>query len=73
MTEHWPDSLMAASAIGVSYMSAVISFRGAVNPAWALGRAFVVNNFKDLWVRTFFWLHQELKECKCSFIYSSVR
>ena len=53
MTEHWPDSLMAASAIGVSYMSAVISFRGAVNPAWALGRAFVVNNFEDLWVIIF--------------------
>ena len=52
MTEHWPDSLMAASAIGVSYMSAIISFRGAVNPAWALGRAFVVNNFEDLWVNT---------------------
>ncbi len=51
VTEHWPDSLMAASAIGVSYMSAIISFRGAVNPAWALGRAFVVNNFEDLWVR----------------------
>ena len=52
VTEHF-DSLMAASAIGVSYMTAMIAFRGAVNPAFALGRAFVVNNFDNLWI---FWV-----------------
>ena len=41
----------AAAAAGVSYTAAIASCRAAaLNPAWALGRAFVVNNFKDLWV-----------------------
>ena len=37
VTQHY-DSLMAATAVGVSYMAATISFRAAVNPAFALGQ-----------------------------------
>ena len=52
VTQHY-DSLMAATAVGVSYMAATMSFRAAVNPAFALGRAFVVNDFGRLWI---FWV-----------------
>ena len=46
-------SLPAAAAVGVAYMTASMSFRGAFNPAYSLGRAFVVNNFDNLWI---YWL-----------------
>ena len=52
VTEH-SDSLMASVAVGISYMTATAAFRGAVNPAFALGRSFVENDFDDLWM---FWL-----------------
>ena len=52
VTEH-SDSLMASVAIGLSYMTATAAFRGAVNPAFALGRSFVENDFDHLWI---FWL-----------------
>ena len=52
VTEH-SDNLMASVAIGLSYMTANTAFRGAVNPAFALGRSFVENDFDNLWV---FWL-----------------
>lgn len=52
VTQHF-DSLMAATAIGLSYMSSTVSFSSTLNPAFALGRAFVVNKFGELWM---FWL-----------------
>ena len=52
VTEH-SDNLMASVAIGLSYMTANTAFRGAVNPAFALGRSFVENDFDNLWL---FWL-----------------
>ena len=52
VTEH-SDNLMASVAIGISYMTANTAFRGAVNPAFALGRSFVENDFDNLWL---FWL-----------------
>ena len=52
VTEH-SDNLMASVAIGISYMTANTAFRGAVNPAFALGRSFVENDFDHLWL---FWL-----------------
>ena len=52
VTEH-SDNLMASVAIGLSYMTANTAFRVAVNPAFALGRSFVENDFDHLWL---FWL-----------------
>ena len=52
VTEH-SDNLMASVTIGISYMTANTAFRVAVNPAFALGRSFVENDFDHLWL---FWL-----------------
>ena len=59
VTEH-SDNLMASVAIGISYMTATAAFRGAVNPAFALGRSFVENDFSKLWM---FWLGPLLGGC----------
>ena len=40
-------------AIGVSYMAALGAYRGALNPAFALGQAFVTNTFDNHWI---FWI-----------------
>ena len=32
------DSLLSASAVGVAYMTATVSFSGVVNPAFSLGK-----------------------------------
>ena len=42
-----------AMPIGLAYMAALVAYRGAVNPAVALGQAFVVSNFTHHWV---FWV-----------------
>ena len=39
--------------IGLSYMAALTSYKGAVNPALALGQAFVANRFTMHWI---FWV-----------------
>ena len=41
-----------ALPIGLSYMAALTAYRGAVNPALALGQAFVANKFDMHWI---FW------------------
>ena len=40
-------------SIGLSYMAALTAYKGAVNPALALGQAFVVSKFSHHWV---FWV-----------------
>ena len=42
-----------AILIGLSYMAALAAYKGAVNPALALGQAFVVSKFSQHWV---FWV-----------------
>ena len=42
-----------AIPIGLSYMAALAAYKGAVNPALALGQAFVVSKFSHHWV---FWV-----------------
>ena len=42
-----------AVPIGLSYMAALTAYKGAVNPALALGQAFVVSKFNHHWV---FWV-----------------
>ena len=32
------DSLLSASAVGLAYMTATVSFSGVVNPAFSLGK-----------------------------------
>ena len=42
-----------AISIGVAYMTALVAYKGTVNPALALGQAFVRSKFSSLWV---FWV-----------------
>ena len=46
-------SVDPAIPIGLSYMAALVAYKGAVNPALALGQAFVVSKFGHHWV---FWV-----------------
>merc|ERR1712025_1332889 len=39
--------------IGLSYMAALTAYKGAINPALALGQAFAVSKFTHHWV---FWV-----------------
>ena len=39
-----------AIPIGLAYMAVLVAYKGAVNPAVALGQAFVVSNFAHHWV-----------------------
>jgi len=43
----------SAISIGISYMAALTAYKGAMNPAFALGQAFVANKFDNHWI---FWI-----------------
>ena len=51
--EQADKSLNPAISVGVAYMAALVAYKGTVNPALALGQAFVKSKFTNLWI---FWL-----------------
>ena len=56
-------SLNPAISVGVAYMSALVAYRGTVNPALALGQAFVRSRFTHLWI---YWLGPVLGGCSAA-------
>ena len=64
--EHQQQSdrnLNPAISIGVAYMTALVAYKGTVNPALALGQAFVLGSFSSLWV---FWLGPVVGGCSAA-------
>jgi len=55
VTDHSDDNskIDPAISIGLSYMAALTAYKGALNPALALGQAFAVSKFTHHWV---FWV-----------------
>jgi glycerol uptake facilitator-like aquaporin len=56
----YADQHDSALCIGISYMAALAAYRGALNPAFALGQAFVSNKFDNHWI---FWIGPLLGGC----------
>ena len=63
-------SLNPAISVGVAYMSALVAYRGTVNPALALGQAFVRSRFTHLWI---YWLGPILGGCSAALCQVSCR
>ena len=56
-------SLNPAISVGVAYMAALVAYRGTINPALALGQAFVRSRFSNLWI---YWLGPVLGGCSAA-------
>jgi len=56
-------NLNPAISIGLAYMTALVAYKGTVNPALALGQAFVRSKFSSLWV---LWLGPVLGGCSAA-------
>ena len=73
-TENYPrpttsSSLSSSLSIGLAYMTALSAYRGSLNPARALGPAFVADAFTYHWV---FWVGPILGASCGAFCYTFI-